>query len=767
MKPQTSIAWPQFLARHDLLWTSTPTDLNSAPWFGNGLIGSMLWQEGDRLRLQVFRNDVEDYRSFDYGYVGYTRSRLQIGSFYWQPKGKITGCNLRLHLHDATLRGTISTTAGKIEIEHFVHAEDHLIVTELKCSDEERLGEWIWEPATAEPTRPRVPTTPELVADYAKEYGIEKIVKQWQSNPPPIIEVGVVSTSTQKLDHGAEHSVAWQQKDGRLIVSIGKNYPTENVWFNAQAGTGREQALQVLESKLQESRTSDWRSIHTTWWSNYYERSFLSVPSPRVETVYWIQMYKLGSATRADRPMIDTAGIWQTPSTWPYITWNLNVQLCYIPCYTAGRFDIAESLIRTLWNCRENLRNNVRPVEWQSDSYWLGLATGSDLDHPYDIDGRNLHQNAGGNLIWALHCVWLHCRHSMDASLTTDRLFPLLRGAVSYVLHLLHEGEDGLLHLPTTMSPEFGETKDATYDLALLRWGLQALIEISERHNLQDPQVDEWRVTLTKLPDYTTDTNGYAIGANTSFDKAHRHFSHLMQIYPLYLVTDDQNQRGLIEKSIRHFYEINQKEYERTGHWDGFAAYTYTGLSSLSSAIGHGNDSLRFLNGFIDYDLVRPNSLYGEMGPCMESPLSAAQCVHDMLLQSWGGKIRLFPAMPDDWTDAVFHQLTAQGGFEVSARWKNSQLDWASITSKAGEPCVVTTALPESAELHIDGVVTTAVRDESGSIIIPLRAGETLVICHPGAELSVAPLPSDQRQQHWYGLNENRSRLQQQATIKA
>lgn len=30
--------------------------------------------------------------------------------------------------------------------------------------------------------------------------------------------------------------------------------------------------------------------------------------------------------------------------------------------------------------------------------------------------------------------------------------------------------------------------------------------------------------------------------------------------------------------------------------------------------------------------------MYKEAGPVIETPLSGAQCIHDMLLQSWGGK---------------------------------------------------------------------------------------------------------------------------------
>ena len=57
----------------------------------------------------------------------------------------------------------------------------------------------------------------------------------------------------------------------------------------------------------------------------------------------------------------------------------------------------------------------------------------------------------------------------------------------------------------------------------------------------------------------------------------------------------------------------------------------------------------------------------GGRNPVLETPLSAAASIMELLLQSWGGKIRVFPAVPEDWNDASFDQLRAQGGFLVSA----------------------------------------------------------------------------------------------------
>lgn len=701
----------------------------------------MLWTEEGELRLQVFRGDIEDHRDFEYGYVGYTRSRLQVGSFYFPLKGDPNACNLRLDLYRATLVGKI----GDYEIKLFVHTHDPIISCEVKGAD---ASAWRWAPAKAEPTRPDPPTTEELVDAYMENYRVSRRIKRWTPNPSAsITRSGPVTTSVQDLLGGGQHAVAWKTEDERLLISVCKSFPKNSVWHKAELGAAETQARNWLEKEF----TEDWERSHLEWWANYYPKSFVSLPDEQVETVYWTQVYKMASATRGHYPMADTAGIWQTPSAWPYITWNLNVQLTYLPYYVSNRFELAESLIHSLWTCRENLRKNIRPVEWQEGAYWVGLATGSDLDNPWDMDQRDLHKGSCGNLIWALHCVWLHGRHSMDAELMNERLVPLLRGAVTYVCHLLQEEDDGLLHLMETFSPEFGATTDATYDLALLKWGLKTLLELAPTDDAKRPY---WKDVLDRLPGYAVDKNGFRIGRDASFDRAHRHSSHLLQVYPLFEVTREQPEsRAQIERSIQHFYTINQAEYDRTGHWDGFSAYTWTALASLSAAIGNGDDALRYLRGFISYDRVHANSLYGEWGPCLESPLSAAQCVHDMLLQSWGGIIRPFPAMPSEWTSAVFHRLSAEGGFDVSSEWKRSKLHWLVIASRAGSTCKVLASNFEGMTFTVDGKNEPFPRTDNGLLVFNLQKGQTAQFCPPSVQPSIEPLPSRGDRRNWYGLH--------------
>ena len=114
----TRINWPRFMSQHDMTFDKLPRDWTEAPHFGNAMVGSMLYQDGNTLKLQVFRADVHDHRDDTWGWTAYSRPRLQIGHFSLHPVGKLTGCQWRKDLWNAELTGTITTDRGEIRIRH-------------------------------------------------------------------------------------------------------------------------------------------------------------------------------------------------------------------------------------------------------------------------------------------------------------------------------------------------------------------------------------------------------------------------------------------------------------------------------------------------------------------------------------------------------------------------------------------------------------------------------------------------------------------------
>ena len=448
-------------------------------------------------------------------------------------------------------------------------------------------------------------------------------------------------------------------------------------------------------------------------------------------------MYKLASATRGDRALIDNTGPWLTETPWPNAWWNLNVQLTYWALNASDHLDLAASLENALYNHIDELRLNV-PSAYRSNSLGIGVASNLEcMSTEIGIPGKGKAQV--GLLPWACHNLWLIYRHKMDDNVLRDKLFPLLKGAVNYYLHFLEKGEDGKLHLPKTYSPEYDAVEDCNFDLALLRWGCQTLLESAKRLNIQDPLMETWQSVLNNLVAYPMDENGLLIGKDMPYAFSHRHYSHLLAIYPLYLLNTEQTGAvDIIEKSLA-FWQSKPKALQ---------GYSCTGASSISSAIGKGNDALAYLNKLFG-KFLSPTTMYKEAGPVIETPLSGAQCIHDMLLQSWGGKIRIFPAVPDAWQDVAYSGLRTEGAFKVSASRKQGKTEFVHIKSLAGEPCIVMT--------DISNPVFTGKRDfiiksvNNGTYLIDLKKGEEIIMYPKGTSPDFSISPISHMSQNYFG----------------
>ena len=577
-------------------------------------------------------------------------------------------------------------------------------VVELDGVGEETGARLSWQPAEA------VAPARTWAIEVLKKDPKHTLAKQWaempyQPNPPfQLSRDGDEDLCFQPLREGGETATAWRRAEPapgrqRLLVSIAHTYP---------AATARADALAAVRAAAAEPMDALVRE-HRAWWHAYYPRSFVSLPDAYWEGFYWIQMYKLACATRADGPLIDTMGPWFQPTTWPCVWFNLNAQLTYWCAADANRMDLGESLIGRLDRYRTNLVANM-PAKFKGECAGFYTTCPQDLTSPWAMQSL-------GDLPWAMHNYWMFLRRSLDERRMREQFLPTLMLAINTYLHLGKEGPDGRLHIDPTFSPEYGVAPDTNYNLALLRWGCRTLVELCERFGLDDPLLPRWKDTLARLVDYPVNENGYLVGAGMPFEKGHRHYSHLLMAYPLYLVNVDQSGgREIIDRTLRHWMSFK----------DGKAGYTWTGASSLASALGDGDRALEYLNGLKQQCLggLSSTTMYREgNNPVTETPFSAAQSLHGMLLQSWGDTIRVFPAVPAAWREVCFQDLLAEGAFEVSAGRSGGRTQWIRIRSRAGAPCRVRTDMVNP---RCAGAALKPVADRVYELA--LKRGETAVL---------------------------------------
>ncbi|OIK02798.1 Tat pathway signal sequence domain protein [Streptomyces monashensis] len=701
----TDGSWQRFLRGQDLVWSRPPTLWYEGPFLGDGLLGSMVYLEpgANSIRFTVQHGRVQDHRP-EFG-SGWGTCRLPVGHLTLDPVGTITAVDWRLSLYDAELTGAVTTSAGTLTLSALVHGE--VLAARVTASGGERVA-WTFHPEEAISPR-RIQEAPP--SGYTAN-------PAWTTRTAPDGTEQVL----QPLTGGGQTATSYRRAGDDLLLSVGHSFPS---------GTAAEaDALRNLERA---SSYAALRRRHTGWWHAFYRKSFVSFPDQRLQSFHWIQLYKVASASRAGGPVMATPGPWLEPTPWPAVWWNLNVQLEYwlIQGFNHPELD---SLATTLRQNQEQLAANV-PAAYRTDSSGIGRSSDMFADREVGQPGTGAET---GDLTWALHNVWLSYRHSMDTSLLRDTIYPVLRRAINYYLHFLTPGGDGRLHLPSTLSPEYPVVppQDTNYDLALIRWGCQTLIDSARLLAIKDELIPRWQEVLTRLTPYPVDDNGFMIGADTPYAQSHRHYSHLLMVYPLHLVNWDQPEnRDLITRSVVRWHAL-------TGAHRG---YSYTGAASMYAMTGDGDTAISYLRKFFDpasrYP-CRANTHYTEAGPVIETPLSASQSLHDMFCQSWGGTVRVFPAVPSAWADVTLHNFRTQGAFLVSAVRTAGVTRFIRVRSLAGEPLRLRHGLSGSVTAVLEDGTPARTRDlGDGTLAIDLLEGREVLV-HSGTrpDLVIAPV---------------------------
>lgn len=737
---EVNINWEEFLGRHDLVWDKVPDTWKEGAFMGNGRQALSMFKEPklNALRFAVDNDDVYDKRDDSYGCTPYSRARYRVGDFQLHPIGKITGMDLRQDIYNAELRGTLFTEAGQITFRAFVHTEDPVMIIEIDPSEGEKGCQWVWKPYEAITSRWGLPKTKELAVKYKEFYG--QPAQVWEENPEPeIIKQDDINLCIQKLFVGGGYTTAWKEvtegSKRTLYCSPVMSYPELTSPVEAAAAVTSAQEIGV--DKL--------FSTHREWWNNFYKSSFISFTDSHLESFYWIQMYKYASIARENTQVIDTHGPWLhnkedgKVAGRPYSTWDLNTQISYWALQPSNHLDIAESLFKNLDDNFNQLIKNVRPVEYQTDAAFMGLMGQNDLNSVRTADMR--WEDQWGNLPWLCHNYWLQYRFSMDESMLRDRVYPLLRRAINFYMHYVFIGEDGKYHLPSTNSPEFSSGPDTNYDLSLLKWSCQTLVEICAKFNITDPNLKKWKDVAERLVDFPQNETGFMVNAERSFDIPHRHHSHLMMIYPLFLVNwENENEREIIKKSLDNWQ----------GFDTGMAGYSFTIGSSIASLMRDGNLAREYFKGYEKQMFT--NTMYAEGSQNTETPLAAAQSINDMLIQSWGDKIRVFPAIPDAWPDVVIHDMRTEGAFLVSAKRENGATTFVRIKSLKGAPCKVAPGF--EGDLKIIGKRDFEIKEsKKGIYTIDLIEGEEIVLYQGNKipDLSISSVSTTTDQMNSFG----------------
>ena len=699
---------PDHFSQYDLIFDKPVERWDEALPLGNGMMGILVWGDGQPLKLSLDRADLWDsrpmkeYQSPDFNYQTMRR---------WVEQGEEKKLhNLFEKPYDVNAAPT-KIPAGRIEITFpekvkvdssrlfiksaaaKVYLHNGVVVTIFQHA-QEPLGLLKIENAAV---------LPQIVLKAPKfggktEKGNFSSLKTGSlarlGYPEPQEKIGANSFSFKQQgwgDFSFAVSLKWKKNiDGSLT----------GAWSIATTNESA-QLLELAEKRTEEALAAGFAGLlesHREWWRNFWNQADIYVPNKIVAKQWHLDTYKFGSAARRGAPPISLQAIW-TADEGKLPPWkgdyhhDLNTELSYWPCYSGNHLEEGLGFLDWLWKTLPTAR------KYTKDFYNM---SGINVPMTADIDGNQIggwQQYAFSSTIacWLSHHFYLHWRYSMDKKFLKERAYPYMKESARFIENITEFDENGKRYLRLSSSPEIFDNRlkawlqpTSNYDLALMRWLFAKTAESAGELGL-DKEKQHWLAVLNEFPDfsYAKDDGRLLVTKDLALPFSHRHFSHLMAIHPLGLITREGGER---ESDI---IKNNLKELERLGtdYWTG---YSFAWLASFYARAGDGEKAEKNLEIF-SKAFCSPNSFHlnGDQTKSgyskftyrpftIEGNMAAASSLQEMLLQSYSGVVKIFPAIPVSWKDASFYKLRAEGAFLISAAKKDGKIDRAEIFSEKG-----------------------------------------------------------------------------------
>lgn len=457
-----------------------------------------------------------------------------------------------------------------------------------------------------------------------------------------------------------------------------------------------EDAEQIVEEAFKNNVEKDYDS-HKQWWREFWAQSSVSVPDHVIQKQYDNEMYKVGSLTRENSPIIPLQGVWTADNgklpPWKGDVHNdLNTELSYWPVYTGNQLRNGYSFLYTLWNQRETSKAFTKQFFEVDGLNVPGVATLT--GEP--MGGWIQYAFSPSTAAWLSQHFYLNWRYSMDKDFLREVGYPFVKDAATFIENFSKINDKGERVFPLGSSPEIYDNsikawfKTMTnYDLALSKFLMRAASEMAQALDKSN-EAEHWKTIGEQFPDYALAADGsLAFAKGYPYAESHRHLSNAMAIHPLAMidVTNGEREKKIIDATIA----IIEKQGSKA--WTG---YSFSWFANMKARAYDGEGAAILLQDFANYFCLsntfhangdqkksgRSNFTYRPF--TLEGNMAFASGVQDMLIQSHRGYVEVFPAIPASWRDVSFTTLRTQGAFLVSAKRVGGKPDELRVTPEVG-----------------------------------------------------------------------------------
>ena len=704
------------LQRNDLVYKVLPPRWVFGLPIGNGQIGGMIWVE-DETKVVVTLDSVWawDYRQTpiqDPQTNNYARFRELMAAGDEESAGQVLKPG-GMHPTKTYVGRLVIDVGRKISGEARLRLQDAKIELEVETDD----GETIHLKFVAYAN----------IAAIAVDHHPRSTIKEIRIERLPAERVGL--HGVPDLLSGASQSIEWIRQDIPSSPSIvlallpGDTQSFATVQVTRNDLDPVDEAVKVLKTVA--ANPDAHLEDHCAWWGRFWDRSSVQTPDEKIESVWYMGLYMLASASREGGCAASLHGLWSPDSCIPpahgFYIWDFYSQ--HWGLYTANHLETGEVFCDHFLSILPRLKEETRSFYGWDGVFVPGFMI---VDGSWIYLGHNQVLLWPGTSAWVAQAFWWQYLYSNDVDFLRQKAYPFMRECMLFYEGLLEKGDDGKYHLNVSYAPEFTSwIRDDTLSLALIRYLVDGLLKAVEILQNDEPHLAIWREIAENLQEYHVDGSGLMFGEGLPYTESHRHMSHLGPVYPCDSLNVDgsSEDRQLIDRTINN---VILKGYGT------FVGWAFVWLSAIAARAGRGQMAWWTLKQFADafvpcntYNLnldwerngisIQPDTL------CVDGNMGAVDSLNQMLVQSWGGRIRVFPACPSHWREVRFDNLRCEGGAVVSAVRSEGRTLGVRLESASGVQVRLSNPFDGSGG-YLNGQPIQP--DADGNLVVNLSAGQ-------------------------------------------
>jgi alpha-L-fucosidase 2 len=411
-----------------------------------------------------------------------------------------------------------------------------------------------------------------------------------------------------------------------------------------------------------------------------------TVDDPALAALYvQYARYLLIASSRPGGQPANLQGLWNEGVNPPWgskYTININTEMNYWPADPFGLGACVEPLLRMVEELSVTGARTARAMYgargWMAHhntDLWRASA-------PIDGPAWGLWPCGGA---WLCNTLWTHWDYDRDPAVLA-RLYPLLRGASEFFLDALVEDPQGRgLVTSPSVSPEnhhpFGTSVCAgpAMDRQIVRDLFAHTVEAGRRLGQDAPLLARIEAARLRIPADRIGRSGQLQEWLEDWDDAapeqqHRHVSHLYGLYP----SDQINVRDTPALVAAAKTTLKTRGDLSTGWATAWRA-------CLWARMGEGEHAHQILTGLLGPRRTYPNLFDAHPPFQIDGNFGGSAAIMEMLVQSWGGELRLLPGLPKAWPTGQLRGARARGGLSLDLAWRDGRPQSLVLRGPAGE----------------------------------------------------------------------------------